>query len=337
MEKISPAQMRGKDLLSQLPKAPLITAPKNLVKSIILDAVIVALAVVSGIFFASYLSGGMAFIWPLCATAIFIAFSVLGTILTKNFTHRALVIMLEALGFLVAFIGAPISLLGVSFAVMVLLFLWGEHLSREDAENSVEIRFFQITKRPLSKILSAIAIAGIILYIPTWNKKTVFISPETFDSIYSWSAKIVGGLYPEFKFNSDLGTFAKSVAKTQLEKSSNFTLFSPSLKEKTLTDLGGQILGNLSKFFGFGLDPRDTFGSVIYSFVSKSLVDLKQKFGGTFVTVWAVGVFIFVRSLATIFGYLISFLSFLIYQALIAFQVIRVKTENKPHEIVEFF
>ncbi|TSC60252.1 MAG: hypothetical protein LiPW15_130 [Parcubacteria group bacterium LiPW_15] len=329
--------MRGKDLLSQLPKAPLITAPKNLVKSIILDAVIVILAVVSGIFFASYLAGLKTLVWPLVSVGVFMAFSVLGTLLTNDLWHRLLVIVLASLGFLVSFLGAPLNLLGASLAVMIILLVWGEYLSREDAANSVEIRFFRVTKRPLSKMLTAIAIVAIILYVPTWNKKTIFISQSTFDSIYSWSSKFAQGLYPEYKLDSDLGTFARSVAKSQLERNMNFSLLPTAIKEKTLNDLGGQIVGNLSKFFGFTLDAKNTFGDAIYAFINKSLADLKGKFGATFITVWAIAVFLFVRGVATLFGYLVSFLSFLIYHALIAFQVIRVRTENKPHEIVEFF
>lgn len=329
--------MQGKDLLSQLPKRPFITAPRNLVKSIILDAVIVALALISGILFASYLAGGVSFILPLVFAGVFIAFSVLGTLLTKDLWHRLAVIALESLAFILPFFGAPAYLLGIAFAVMIVLLFWGEYLSREDAENSVEIRFFRIIKRPLSKMLSALAIVGIILYIPSWNKKSVFISQSTFDSIYSLSSKFAQGLYPEFKLDSDLGTFAKSVAKSQLERNINFSLLPNAIKERTLTDFGGQVLANLSKFFGFDLKSQDTFGDAIYQFINKSLADLKGKFGATFVTVWAIAVFLFIRGLATLFGYLVSLVSFLVYHALIAFGVARVRTENKPHEVVEFF
>jgi len=329
--------MRGKDLLSQLPKVPFVTAPKHLIKSIILDAVIVALAVISGILFASYLAGGKTFIWPLVSAGIFMAISVLGSLLTKDLWHRLAVIAFESVGFLLPFIGAPLNLLGTSFAVMIILLVWGEYLSREDAENSVEIRFFRVIKRPLSKMLTAIAIVAIILYVPVWNKKTVFISEATFDSIYGWSVKFAQGLYPEYKLDSDLGAFAKSVAKSQLERNINFSLLPTAIKEKTLGDLSGQVMANLSKFFGFSLDAENTFGDAVLAFANKSLTDLKGKFGPTFVTVWAIAVFVFIRGLATLFGYLVSFVSFLVYHALIAFGVIRVKTENKPHEIVEFF
>ena len=143
--------------------------------------------------------------------------------------------------------------------------------------------------------------------------------------------------YPEYKLDSDLGAFAKSVAKSQLERNINFSLLPTAIKEKTLGDLSGQVMANLSKFLGFSLDAENTFGDAVLAFANKSLTDLKGKFGPTFVTVWAIAVFVFIRGLATLFGYLVSFVSFLVYHALIAFGVIRVKTENKPHEIVEFF
>jgi hypothetical protein len=323
--------------LSQLPKRPLITAPRRMVKSVVLDAVIVALAAVSGIFFASYLSGQADFVMPLVAIGAFMAFSVLGTLLTKNLAHRILVLALESLAFVLPFIGAPLELMGAGFAVMLVLLSWGEYFSREDAENSVEIRFFRIIKRPLGKLLTAVSIVGIIFYIPVWNKQTVFISRDTFDSIYEWSAKFAGRLYPEFRFDADLGTFAKSLAKGQLERVSNFSLLPVAIREKALNDLSDQIVGNLGKFFGFTLNSRDTFGDAMFAFANKSLGELKTKFGATFITLWAVAVFLFVRGLATFFGYFVSLLSFLIYHAFIAFEIIRVKTENKPHEIVEFF
>lgn len=335
--KVNPAAMQGKDLLSQLPKRPVITAPAGLIKSIVLDAVIVVLSLVSGFLLSSYLAGGTGFWTLIVGIGVFMAVSVLGTLLTKDPWHRAGVIGLESLFFLLPFWGAPFDLLSICFGIMVVFLLWGEYLSREDASNSVEIRFFHVIKRPLSKILSAVAMVGVILYIPVWNKNPSFISEATFDSIYSVSTKVMGGLYPEFKFSSDIGTFAKSVAQNQLEKTMNFNLLPAAIKNQALNDLSQKILDSLGNTFGFKLDAKNTFGETIFAFLNKSLSDLRLKFGTTFLTIWGIAVFLFVRSLATLLGYVISFVSFLLYHSLIAFGIVRVRTENKPHEVVEFF
>lgn len=335
--KISPNQKQGAELLSQVPKATLPSAPPGFYKSLVFDFVIVISSIAAGIVFQKFLAEQSAFIWALIAMGVFAVFSVLGSLLTKNYGHRVLVIALEAVGFILPFLGLAPDILGISFGVMFILLFWGENLSRADAENSVEIRFFRIIKRPLSKILSALALVGVILYLPAWSQSSALISRASFDSIFGLTTKVVAGLYPEYQFGSNLGAFAQSIAQGQLEKDAQFNLLPPAIRTKVLDDASGKLLDSFSQAAGIQLNPQDTFAAVAYDFLNKSLRDLRTKFGTTFIVFWALVVFLTVRGLSALLGYPIALLAYLLYQIMISMRIIKVTTENKPHEIVEFF
>lgn len=335
--KVSPSQMQGADLLSQVHKSRLPSAPPGFYKSLSLDFVIVVLSVFAGVAFQKFLAGQIDFIWLLVVAGVFAGVSVLGSVLTKKLGRRTLVIIFESLGFILPFLGMPIDLLAISFAVMFILLFWGEYLSHEDADNSVEVRFFRLAKRPLSKMLSALTLVAVILSIPAWGQSKSFMSKASFDSIFGLTTGVVSGLYPEYKFGSNLDAFAKSIAEGQLNKDSQFVLLPAAIKNRVLDDASVKILDALSNASGIQLNPDETFASVAYDYLNKTLNDLKQKFGTNFTILWALAVFLLVRSTATLLGYLISLIAFVAYHALISFKVIRVATENKPREIIEFF
>lgn len=335
--KMSPGPRQATDLLSQIKKPILPTAPPGFYKSLGFDIAIVILSVLAGIVLQQFLIGQIEFFWVLISSGVFMSLSVLGSLLTRNFGHRVLVVAVEALGFTLPFLGLPADLLAICFGVMFILFFWGEYLSREDAENSVEIRFFKVIQRPLSKTISAVILAAVILYLPTWSQSGSFVSQAAFDSVFNLTVGVTSGLYPEYKFNSNLGDFAKSIASGQLGKDAQFNLLPPAIKTSVLNDASGKILEGLSKTAGIQLNPKDTFASVMYDFLSKSLNDLKIKFGTTFIVIWALAIFLTVRGIGALFGYLIAGLAFILYHAMITLKIIHVKTENKPHEVVEFF
>lgn len=335
--KPNPNPKQGTDLLSQVHKSHLPSAPPGFYKSLGFDFAIVVFSVLSGVVFQKFLAGQVEFFWVPAVFSVFAALSILGSFLAKNLSRRVLVIVLVTLGFLLPFLGASLDLFGISFAVMFILLFWGEFLSRGEAENSVEIRFFRMIKHPLSKVISALALVAVILYIPTWSQKSPFISEASFNSVFNFTTGMVAGLYPEYQFGSNLDDFAKSIAKGQLEKDSQFTLLPAAIKNKVLEDTSAKLLEGLSNAAGIQLNPADTFTNVAYGFLNKSLTDLKTKFGTGFVVLWAIAIFLILRSLGAILGYLVALLAFILYHAMISLHIIRVKTENKPHEVVEFF
>ncbi len=327
----------GSDLLSQVPKRRMPSAPPGFYKSLGLDFVIVIFSAGAGVVFREFLAGALDFVWVVVSFGALTALSILGSFLAKSMGRRILNAAVQSVAFLIPFIGAPLDLLAIGFGAMFILLIWGDYLARDDAENSVEIRFFRMVKRPLSKTLSALTLVAVILYIPVWGKENTFLSEASFNSVFALTTRFVSGLYPEYRFNSNLGDFAKSVVQGQLQKDAQFNLLPPAVRAKVLDDASAKLLEGMSGAAGIQLDPAATFSGVAYNFLNKSLTDLKVKYGTLFVTLWALAVFLTVRGLSALLGFLIAFLAFILYHAMISMRLIRVRTENKPHEIVEFF
>lgn len=328
--------MQGMDLLSQIPKESRFAAPEGFWKSAFFDLLTVLLAGATGYFANAYLFRNASLYLALISGGLFLAVNILGGLLEKNFSRRALLTAIQGIALLAPFYGAGLKTLGFCYAFFAILVLWGEYLAKEELGNSVEIRFFHVVRRPESKTISAFSLLIVIFSLPLWRTENVFFSRQAFDSIFVPSVSVAEGIYPEYKFDGTIAAFAEGAAKMELQKNSSYALLPKSLKDQTLFQAENQIIASLSKVFGRELDPQDTFANLIFSSLNRAMVGLRQKFGDAFVYVWALAMFFFIRGFGAILGYMSALVSFIIYHLMISFRLIRIRTENKPHEIVEF-
>lgn len=301
-----------------------------------MDLVTVILALVTGWLFKGVLAGTSGFVPVLISAAIFVALSSLNTLLKKDFAHRGGVIAVEALAFSLMFWGLPLWILVSVFLVMFILLLWGALSGRAEMENSLEIRFFRITRRPLSQTITALSVVAILLYVPQWQNKEDFISQKSFDSIFATSRGVAGRLYPEFNFNSDMNALAQSLAQTKLNENSQYKLLPPAVKEGLVEKTSVEVVKSLGDNLGLELTGEEDIGTVLYRYISKWLDSWRTKLGSTFLVLWSILAFLFIRGIGTLLGYFVAFLAYVIYHILLIMDVIKIDSELQPQEIVDF-
>ena len=293
-------------------------------------------AFVTGWLFKSMLSGGTAIYPAIIAASVFVALSSLNTLLKKDFGHRAIVIALEALVFTLIFWGLSAGLLGAVFLVMFGMLLWGAFTGRAEMENSLEIKFFRITQKPLSRTITALSVVAILLYVPQWQTRTEFISEKAFDSMFAASRNVAGRLYPEFDFNSDMNALAESLAETKLNENADYKLLPPAVKEATVKRTSVEVVKSLSQSLGLDLTGAENISTVIYKYLMKLLDDWRVKLGDSFIVLWAIAVFLFIRGIGTLLGYLVAFLTYVVYHFLLVTNMIKLDSELQPQETVDF-
>ena len=325
----------NRNLLSQVHKKRFEIAP-GIVKSFALDLITLISAFVTGWLFRSTLAGKNGFVGVLISASIFVAVSSLNTILKKDFTHRGGVVALEALVFTLIFWGLPFGILISVFLIMFLLLLWGAFTGRSEMENSLEIKFFRVTQKPLSRTITALSIVAIILYVPQWKDKTEFISQKSFDSIFSTSRGVATRLYPEFNFNSDMNALAQSLAQTKLNEDSQYRLLPPAVKEGLIKQTSGTVVKSLGQTLGLDLVGTEDIGTVLYRYLSKLLDSWRAKLGDTFLVLWSIAAFLFIRGIGTLIGYFVAFLTYVLYHILLVLDVIKIESELQPQEVVDF-
>lgn len=307
-----------------------------MIKSFGFDLVTLISAFITGWLFKGVLAGERGFVGVIVSACIFIALSSLNTLLKKDFTHRAGVVAAEALVFSLVFVGLPLWTLVSVFFVIFIMFLWGALIGRYEMENNLEIRFFRVTQRLLSKTITALSVVVILLYVPQWQNKSDFISEDAFSSVFATSRGVASRLYPEFNFNSDMNALAQSLAQTKLNENSQYKLLPPAVKEGLVEKTSVEVVQSLGNNLGIELTGEEDIGTVLYRYISKLVDSWRTKLGSTFLVLWSIVAFLFIRGIGTLLGFFVTFFAYVIYHLLLVLDVIRIESELQPQEKVDF-
>ena len=313
-----------------------ISRPSGFYRGIFLDIFTVASALGVGFFYKIYLAKQVALWTPLLSLVIFSIFSTLEIFLIKNWSRRFLVIILEVAALIGFFYAEPLKLV-LSIAGLTLFFLlWGEASSRREAGNLMEVRFFKTAKTQLNKVVTAVAIIGVFLYLPHSTPQDILFSPAGFDKFFDLAAGAASKFYPKFRFTSSFGDLAKDIASSQLAKNADFSKITPAEQVKALEDASDKIIKDLGRTLKITIASEEKTSKVFYNLIVNNLEGLKNKFGNQFLIVWGIILFITVRGVGSIFAWFAALFSFFFYQMLLGFNVVRVVGESRTHEVVEF-
>ena len=305
-------------------------------KGIALDVLSVVAAVSFSYFYKSFLDHGANALLPVACFAVFAVSSVLDTVIMKPFKRRFLVIVLSTVGLLGFFWDKDPAILGISAAVVLGFFLWGELSSRNELNNTLGIRFFRTAEPLTAKIVTAFVLMLTLLYLPGLSSANVFISEKSFDRLFQWTSGLLQQFYPEVTINTNIEQFAEDLVRYQFESNPAFKALPPTIQEKTIAQGVLEVVANISKRLGTTVSNEQTLSKVTYQFVSTTFKGWLDRFGKWFWIAWIFAVFLVVRTVGFVIAAVISIIAFIVYQLLFAFEIIEIAGESRTHEVVKF-
>ncbi len=313
-----------------------IERPRGFYVSIALDAVSVVLAGLTGFLYANYLSYGWHWAWvflPLAPLAVLSAFSML---LTRKLTRRLGVVALEVVAIFIFFLNLDFVFVLSAAAATYGFMAWGEVLGRQEMENSMELKFLKVIRPQLNKMITALVLMGVLLYLPQWDAQRSFFSETSFDRLYSFSSSFAGRLYPELNFNSSMETFIRSFARLQLKDDPGFFLLLAPAQERIITESASKLMQSFGQGLNINFSPQQPLSRVFYDFLLDKLKVWEERFGSQFLFAWAVVVFFLLRGVGTLFYWLVAGLAFFLYELALALDWIHLLGESRTHETIEY-
>lgn len=325
----------SQNLIKQV-SAEKIERPRGFYVSIALDAVAVILAGTTGLFYANYLNYGWYWAWvllPLLPLAVVSAFSLL---LTRRLSRRLGVVALEVLAIFIFFLNLDLVFIISAAAATYGFLAWGEIAGRQEMENSMELKFLKIIRPQINKMITALVLLGVLLYLPQWDAQRSFFSQNGFDQLYTFASGFAGRLYPELNFNSSMEAFIRSFARLQLKADPGFFLLLAPAQDKIITEAAGKLTQSFGQGLGVQFTPQEPLSRVFYDFLLDKLKVWEERFGNQFLFAWAVVVFFLLRGLGALFYWLAAGLSFFLYELALALNWIHVVGESRTHETAEY-
>ncbi|OGY98557.1 MAG: hypothetical protein A2681_00130 [Candidatus Liptonbacteria bacterium RIFCSPHIGHO2_01_FULL_56_18b] len=318
-----------------------VVRPKKFYAPLVLDALVVVSAFGLAGAYKGYLAGGAPLGALLAALALFAVLSVLAMLLTKAFRRRLVVLAIEVVALFLPFYDTPVAypfqFLTLTALAAFIVLVFGEYMGARALDNTIKIQFFRVIQPQLSRLITAMVLCGVILYLPYWGAQGSFLSLENFNRMFDFGIGPVKQFYPEITFTGSFGDFADAMTRLQLKNDARFRLLSPAEQERTIRDTAEQLRVSLSASLKSDISADKPLAVVFYDFLVSMLAQWRETFGNQFLFAWAAMLFLIARSLGVVFYWASAVIAFFVYQALIAANFIRVTGETGVHEVLDYY
>lgn len=332
------AQSQGQNLVNpiRVERVERPGKPVGFYKLIILDLCSALAAFFVGYAYLEFTKGIWSFAILFGVFLAAIVVSALQVLFEKSVWRRIGILLIEIVAFLVLFHTQDPKLIGISAAIIFLFFVLGYTESRSELNHGMTIRFFSSTHGVAAKTVTALLLAGVVLYVPHIGSGPIFINESAFTVIFDWAAGLAGNFYPTLSLSGSLTDFSASVAKESLSGNATFSAMSPDDQKATLSAATIAVEGNLSKFFSVASTPSSTMNDVAYQSIVSALRAWRARSLFWFSLAWGISVFLVLRAIGVIMVWIGQFFTMIVYELLLAAGAIRITEESQTKEVIGF-
>jgi len=307
-------------------------------KALIFDALEILSAIGFSYFGLNYLNNKNSLWLFLLFLVLFLMFIIFNSALNNSWKKRIIVIFLETIGiFYFIFNFFVLKVLLILGLVFIIFRLWGEIQTNLAMQNSIEIKFFRLTKPVFSKSVNAIIFILIGFYIVNISGPESFLPYNVFDNFWKSIVIIYNKIYPDININGSINDFSKSLVFYELKNNSNFKNLFLDEKEKIIQDAASEMNKQILKFLGKEtIDFNQEFKKTIYEFIFNGINNYYNKFGIYFVVLWILIIFLVLKSTFFVFKPILNIILFIVFHSLIALNIIRIYGETRTKEVLGF-
>jgi hypothetical protein len=227
----------------------------------------------------------------------------------------------------------PVAALAVFSAVML---TEGLICGKRELDNSLKASFTKFSGKVIAKAFTVVALAAAISYGWRFDVEDLF-SDRFIDGIVSLSSPIVGYYAPGFTPEMKFGDFLEISARRALagKDAVNFAVMPETLRRQLINQTVENSRRALENNFAFSVDLDASFEENFRTAVVEKLAGPAKAINPDHLSIAAaIIVFIFVRGILWLFGWLAAALAFFMYQLLLATKFAEIYLESKTREIV---
>ncbi len=311
--------------------------PPGYWKSIMLDFLSVFAALAFGYVYFRYLTVGISPWYVIGTFFVFSALSVLQVFLARNIVRRTFIVLAEAIALVAPFVFYDDwQIVALTGAVAFVVLIWGYFISHSEAHNSLELQFFRISRNVLGKVVTAAIVFMILVYAPQVDGRGTFFPQANFKTFFDWAAGSLSGFYPGISFTGSFGQFAGDVAKSELQKNPTFSTLSPQAQDAAIAQASTQLAQGVANTTGIVPAPSDLMSTVVYNYIVAALSGWRNRFQSQFIFIWAIVLFLALRTIGVVFVWAAQLVSLVVYEILLAAGFMHIEKAAQTQEIVQY-
>ena len=273
------------------------------------------------------------FFFTLAAATFFLTVFFLQALFIKQFRTLALILMAECLGLVAGFydkILMPAVWGSVAFAFLAMLL--ANYNARKEINNALKMSFRKIGRTVLPKAIASLALFSSVVYVATMEGDAL-ISRIGFERMMMPSFTLVQKFYPEFDFSLTLNEFFAFLAGESASKIPQFEILPKSVKAQLINQSAKEFQGRFEEFMG-PVNSKLKITDAIYESLMGKFRQANEKTQSLVLMGIAFFIFLFLESLARPFRLMITFLTYIIYEILLALGFAKVELEGTNREII---
>ncbi len=330
--------MNGQNLLNK--NIDEVKVDKSISKIVALAAIGIIFSFFFGYFLKLFILNGQFnfLLFSFVSASGFLVFFFLDVFFIKAFWRANLVIFLESLALLAAFYNQLSITIEIAVLLTFLIFLWGNYAGRQELENILKIKFWQISKKVFPKAIVGLALFISVIYISIVDteKKEFFISQSTFETIISLitKTKIIQGFLPSFDLSLTTDELINNLASSQIEQNPQSKLLTESDKKQLINQTTKELEKKISEFVGSSLNLKIRAYDAFYEVMTKEFNKLPDSIKPVVPIGIATIIFLVIISLALPIRWLITFLTFILYEIFLAVGFSTIMLEGRSREII---
>jgi len=297
-------------------------------------AVLTALSV--GTLYFRWIEKGGGLAWLIALTALLSLLLFFGSLFTLSKKRRLLIAILAAAGLVAAFYSVPLRFWLAVFGVIALFLLWAEAQSGELIRNSLTFRYPRIASAYFNKLITGLVLAAVLLFLPFFSADRAFFSPDGFRSFFLSLEGAVNNFYLNLQLDGTIADFAESVAAEKLAGNPAYTQLLPAAKDSALIESRNQILESLRQLLQMPIEPEESTTQVFYRYSLNTVDYWQDRFGGRFLAIWGILLFIVIRGFGFVFYVVTAGLGYFLLQILLAMDVYSIVGESAVKETLVY-
>jgi len=330
--------MKDSNLLNKINNR--IEFDSSIIKIAILASLGLILALCFGYFLKLFIfEGQLNFLLFSFLSAIgFLALYLLDIFFIKTLWLNNLIVFLEILAFLAPFYNGLSKTIGLVSLVSFLLLVWGIYSGRNELEDRLKIKFWEISKRSLPKAITGLALIATIVSVSYFSleENNFFISKPVFEKSVSslFNFDLVQNFLPGFDLSLSVDDLIKNIAVNQIEGNSEFKILPSSAKTELINQTTKGLENEVSAFTGLPLNPKAKASEALYETIVKKISQSQENNKSLILVIIAALIFLTIIGLSWFIRFIATIPAYLIYEICLALGFSTIMMEDKSKEVV---
>lgn len=260
--------------------------------------------------------------------AIFLAIFLLQALLISDIWINSAAILLEVSSISLFLVGHSMLVLFAGAVVCLVLLITAATNARTVAKDSMEIRFWQISRAGIGLATTALALFSSMAYITRFDLENPVESKKTLEVIIKPMEPFVSSYLPGFSANNSLKQIAANLLPAELKLAPEATT------SQLINETAARLAQTFEGFVGIAVRPADSFIDITYKATIGRLLKQSATVQNIILIIAGFLLFLFLKFTLFAVDWVATAIGYGLYRILLELKFFKIDVQNVPKQVI---